>query len=194
MEIAQNRDSMKKRERMSTKRHRAKETTRTDKIESSSSFSEVLSHLPVIYVRNKRCKDNSREWIRISALSHESVWIQSKQSSIFKGSDESNWSVMVVSDCSKWELDFEREKEREEEWKVVDSWRIWEMVSLESATRADWISESWVNWAHRENYKSSGEQKRRRRDGGELNDSVNHISTIQLGNTPLMPARQVFHF
>ena len=55
---------------------------------------------------------------------------------------------MVVSDCSKRELDLEREREKEEkeeEWNVVDSWRIWEIASLESAKSADWMSESWVD-------------------------------------------------
>lgn len=97
---------------------------------------------------------------------------------------------MVVSDCSKRELDLERdkEKEEEEEWNVVDSWRIWEIASLESAKRADWMSESWVKWTHTENYKSSEELKRGRRDGGELSESVIHNPTIQLGDTPLISA------
>lgn len=50
-----------------------------------------------------------------------------KKSSIFKLSGESNRSVIIVSDCSKCGLDFESEKENEEneeEWKVVDSCRI----------------------------------------------------------------------
>lgn len=54
MEIAQNRNSMKQMEGMNTKRYNTKETTRTDKIESSSSFFAVLSRLPAIYVKKTK--------------------------------------------------------------------------------------------------------------------------------------------
>ena len=54
MEIAQNRNSMEQMEKMNTKRYSTKETTRTDKIGSSSSFFAVLSRLPAIYVKKQK--------------------------------------------------------------------------------------------------------------------------------------------
>ena len=54
MEIAQNRNSMEQMEKMYIKRYSTKETTRTDKIGSSSSFFAVLSRLPAIYVKKTK--------------------------------------------------------------------------------------------------------------------------------------------
>ena len=122
----------------------------------------------------ERWKNSSRKWIRSSALSCESEWINARKSSIFKASGESKWSVIAVKDCSKLEFDLEREsekEEKEEEWKVVDSWRIWETASLESAKSADCISESIVcESVRRVGYRNSEEEKRQRKGWGELSE------------------------